>query len=295
MVEQRKQPGSQRREVGDRKPDPHAPAGVPAHHRVLAHLLDHSRSHDGIDVEERVPLVPLTDLPGLAGDSRRRVQALGKRGAARLAQHRRTLQAVHPKGSLRVGAVVPTHQIPVAPPEPEPTRGDLPDGAAVLEGHARPGAQRLPHGVQVGRSDQGGKGVGVVDAGGSQLQQRTPPAKVAEVDTGYGQVQRALLLPVEIEIGEVVAIRIDPVPELLGPLDRLRDEGDALFPQQSLVPLESLPARALGPGITGDLLSDLLEGHRPPGIEQHEEEVGEALEPVIGHCPQRTAPAYGSR
>ena len=75
----------------------------------------------------------------------------------------------------------------------------------------------------------------------------------------------------------------------------LREDRDPLVAQQALVPLEGLaPGGVLG-RIPGDLVRDGVESQRLARVEQHEHQIGDALQPVElrggVHRPEPTASA----
>ena len=123
-------------------------------------------------------------------------------------------------------------------------------------------------------------GPDVAEAGRAQLQQRIPPTRIAQVDAGDGEVQRDLLVRLEGEVGQVELVAVDPVPVLLVAGQALGEDGDALVPEEPLVPFEGLtPGRVLG-GVPRDLVRDGIERQGLLRLEQDQDEVGDALEPV---------------
>ncbi len=75
----------------------------------------------------------------------------------------------------------------------------------------------------------------------------------------------------------------------------MREDRDALVAQQALVPLEGLAAGGVLGGVAGDLVRDGVEGQRLARVEQHQHQIGDALEPVElrggVHRPEPTASA----
>ena len=100
------------------------------------------------------------------------------------------------------------------------------------------------------------------------------------MNAGHGQVQGGLLLCLETEVGKVVGVGVDPVPQLVLALDRHHQDGHALVAQQPLVPLEGLPAGPVGVGVAGHPVGDLPEAQRARGVQQYQQQVGDPLEPV---------------
>ncbi len=114
------------------------------------------------------------------------------------------------------------------------------------------------------------------------------------MDTGHRQVEGSLFVGLEPQVGEVVVVGVDRVPHLLVRLDLGRDDRDPLVAQELLVPFEGLAAGVVPLGVAGHTLGDLAEAERPAGVEQHEQQVGDAFESVgWGHRRQSTAPAVG--
>ena len=115
------------------------------------------------------------------------------------------------------------------------------------------------------------------------------------MDAGDGEVERNLLVRFEVEIGQIEGIAVDLVPVLLVARQALREDRDPLVAQQALVPLEGLaPGGVLG-RIPGDLVRDGVEGQRLARVEQHQHEIGDALQPIElrggVHRPEPTASA----
>ena len=115
------------------------------------------------------------------------------------------------------------------------------------------------------------------------------------MDAGDGEVERNLLVRFEVEVGQVERLAVDLVPVLLVTRQALREHRDALVAQQALVPLEGLAAGGVLGGIAGDLVRDGVEGQRLARVEQHQHEIGDALQPVELrgglHRPEPTASA----
>ncbi len=180
--------------------------------------------------------------------------------------------------------------------EPQPDRcDDAGRGAAdpVREGRRGAGTDRLEQLDEGGRRDERRDGPDVAEPRRAQLQQRISATRIAEVDAGDGEVERDLLVGFEIEVGQVERLALDPVPVLLGARQPFGEDGDALVTQQPLVPLEGLAAcRVLG-RVARDVVRDGVERQRLLRLEQDEDEVGDALEPIELrgglHRPEPTA------
>ena len=112
---------------------------------------------------------------------------------------------------------------------------------------------------------------------------------------GDGEMEGDLLVGLEVELGQVERFTVDLVPVLLVARQPLRQDGDALVPQQSLVPLEGLAARRMLRGVPRDLVRDGVEREGLWGVEQHEHEIRDAFQPVELrgrlHRPEPTAAA----
>ena len=135
----------------------------------------------------------------------------------------------------------------------------------------------------------------VAQTGRAQLQQRITTARIAQVDAGDGEVERDLLVGFEVEVGQVERLAVDLVPVLLVAGQALGEDRDALVAQQPLVPLEGLAAgRVLG-RVAGDLVRDGVERQGLLRVEQHQHEIGDALQPIELrgglHRPEPTAGA----
>ena len=114
----------------------------------------------------------------------------------------------------------------------------------------------------------------------TQLGQRPSADRLAQVDPGHGHVQGGLLVGLEAEVGQVVGVRVDPVSLLVLSLDRDGEDGYPLATEQRLVPLECLTTGVVAHGIAGNTVSDLAQAERPARVQQHQQQVGDALEPV---------------
>ena len=159
--------------------------------------------------------------------------------------------------------------------------------AAVVESHRSPLADGVEHQGQGRKTvdsaqvhQRGGIGMQGRLPAGPQLQQRIPADRLAQVDSGNGQVQGGLLLCLQAEVGKVVGVRIDPVPELVLPRDRDHQHGHALIAQQPLVPFESLAAGSVGVRISRHPIGDFAETERTRGIEKHQQQVGDPFEAI---------------
>ena len=86
------------------------------------------------------------------------------------------------------------------------------------------------------------------------------------MDAGDGEVQRDLLVGLERQVGQVELVAVDPVPVLLVARQALGEDGDALVPEEPLVPLEGLTAgRVLG-RVPRDVVRDGVERERAAGV-----------------------------
>ncbi len=100
------------------------------------------------------------------------------------------------------------------------------------------------------------------------------------MDAGDGEVERNLLVRLERQVGQIERIAIDPVPVLLVSRQALGEDGDAFVSEQSLVALEGLAAGGMFGRVARDLVRDGIEREGLLRLEQHQHEVGDALEPV---------------
>jgi len=118
------------------------------------------------------------------------------------------------------------------------------------------------------------------------------------VDAGDGEMQRHLLVGLERQVGQVERVAVDPVPVLLVAAagKPLRHDGNALVAQESLVTLEGLaPGRVLG-WISRHLVRDRIERERLRCLEEYQDEVGDAFEPIeLGWGLHRPEPTAASR
>ena len=164
--------------------------------------------------------------------------------------------------------------------EPQPDRHDLAGLAAVREGRRGTDAHGLEQLDEGRRGDHGGDRADVTQTGRSQFQQRIPAARVAQVDAGDGKVERDLLVRFEFEVGQVEGVAVDQVPVLLVAGQPFGAHRDALVAQEPLVALEGLAAGRVLRRVARDLVRDGVEGEGLFGLEQHQDEVRDALEPI---------------
>ena len=220
---------------------------------------------------------------------------LGHLRFAGLTTHDVAVHAVDPERSRRGPFEIPGHEIPMAEAETQTHRRDTSGFAAVPErsGRMRPnGLVQLDQ--SVGRH-QRRHGTNVPQTARAQLHQRIPATRIAEVDAGDGEMQRNLFIRFEVEIRQVERVTLNQVAVLLGPLQSLGHDRDALVAQEPLVPFERLtPGRVLC-RIARDLVGDRIERQRPRRVQEHEYEVRDAFEPVelrrCHHQPEPTADA----
>ncbi len=115
------------------------------------------------------------------------------------------------------------------------------------------------------------------------------------MDAGDGEVQRNLLVGLEIQVGQVERLTVDLIAVLLVTGKALGEHGDPLVAQEALVALEGLAPRRVLRGVAGDLVRDGVERQGLPGVEQHQDEVRDAFQPVELrgrlHRPEPTAAA----
>jgi len=114
------------------------------------------------------------------------------------------------------------------------------------------------------------------------------------VDTCHRQVERSLLVGFEPEVREVVVLGVHPVPGLVLPVDRRRLHRDPLVAQEPLVPFEGLAAGVVPIRVPRHPFGDLAQAERAAGVEEDEEQVGDAFESVgLGHSRQSTTDRDG--
>ena len=100
------------------------------------------------------------------------------------------------------------------------------------------------------------------------------------MDAGDGEVERDLLVGLEIEVGKVERVAIDQVPVLFVSGQPFGQDRYALVAQEPLVPLEGLAPRGVLRRVPRDLVRDRVERQRLAGVEQHQDEVRDAFQPV---------------
>ncbi len=197
------------------------------------------------------------------------------------------VDAVDPEGPGLTSVPVEPHQVPVALPEPEPGHVDLPGPAPVAERNHRALADGVEQRGQRGQAPEGGevheRDRGVPErrlASRSQFQEGLPADRLTQVNAGHGQVQGGLLLCLESEVGKVVGGGVDAVPQLVLPSDGHHQHGHALVAEEPLVPFEGLAAGHVVVGVAGHPVGDVAQAQRARGVEQHQQQVGDPLEPI---------------
>ncbi len=296
VIEQTDHPRADGGERGHAEHEVDRPVVGAGDHLVLADLVDDPARLERVDADTHFHGVVAFGLPGLVGQSRLHVHlhAVGDGAAARLAARHVAVDPVDAERAHALALDVPGHEVPV--PEAEPQAHGRDDaGRTAVVGEGGPGtcADRLEQLDQRGRRDERRDRPDVAEPCRAQLQQRVPATRIAEVDAGDGEVERDLLVGFEIEVGQVERLAFDPVPVLLGARQPLGEDGDALVTQEPLVPLEGLAARRVLGGVPRDIVRDGVEGQRLLRLEQDEDEVGDALEPIELrgglHRPEPTA------
>ncbi len=153
---------------------------------------------------------------------------------------------VHPVHPERPGGLlveVEADQVPPAAAEPQQGGRHMTRVAAVVEGHRRPPAHCVVEHRQGGQRGEVGERLHPRRGRQAQAPQRIAATRIAEVDPGYGKVQRRLLVGCEIEIGQVEVVGSDEIPDLLASVDGQRADLDAAVAQGPLVALERLAPR----------------------------------------------------
>ena len=116
------------------------------------------------------------------------------------------------------------------------------------------------------------------------------------MDAGDRQVEGRLLVGLQAEVGQVVGIGVDAVPELILAPDRLDQHRHALVAQQPLVPLERLAPGVVGVGVARHAVGDLAQAERAARVEQHQQQVGHPFESVEAlHRGQSRSPGVRLR
>ncbi len=253
------------------------------HHLVLPHLVGHPAGHHGVDPDAHVDPVVVVGVPGFVGQGGFHVDldviGQGRRRGRRATGHL-AVDAVDPECALGLPVQVVGHQVPVPEPEPQTDRRDLAGLAPVGEGRRGPDADGLEQLDEGRRGDHGGDRADVTQTSRPQFQEGIAPTRVAQVDAGDGKVERDLLVRFEVEVGQVERIAIDQVPVLLVAGKAFGPHRDALVAQEPLVALEGLAAGRVLHRVTRDLVRDGVEREGLLGLEQHQDEVGDALEPI---------------
>ena len=97
---------------------------------------------------------------------------------------------------------------------------------------------------------------------------------------GNGQMEGNLLVGLERQVRQVERVTVDQVAVLFEAVQPLGLHRDALVAQESLVPLEGLPAGRMLLGVAGHLQGDGVQRQGLFGVEQDQHEVRHAFESV---------------
>ncbi len=100
------------------------------------------------------------------------------------------------------------------------------------------------------------------------------------MDAGDGEVERDLLVGLEVQVWQVERVAVDAVSVLFVAVQPLGQDGNALVAQQTLVPFEGLAAGSVLGGVAGNLVRDRVERHGLARLEEHQHQVRDALQPV---------------
>ena len=280
VVQEAEHPGPDGGERRDIECELERPVVEPLHDLVLAHLVGRPACLERVDPDAHLnPVLPL-GLPWLVRQGRLDVHVLWHFGATRVSPCNLALDPVHPERAHCGAVEVPRHQVPVPEAEPEPNRRNPARLAAVRESRRGARPHRLEQLDERRRRHHRRDGADVPQARRAQLQQRIPTARIAQVDAGDGEVERNLLVGLEIKVGQVERLAVDAVPVLLASRQPFRQDRDALVAQQPLVPLEGLAPRRVLRRVARDLVRDGVEGKRLAGVEEDEDEVRDAFQPV---------------
>jgi hypothetical protein len=180
--------------------------------------------------------------------------------------------------------VIEPDQVPVPVAEAEAGRVDMTPNSSIVELDAGTVSDGVEQGGEtVDRPEIDQRGAGGPERGFAhcaQLHERIVTDRLTEMNSGDGQVQCGLFLRLQTEVGEIVGVGVDPVPELILPADRHHLHRDPLVPQQSLVTFERLTPGAVGVGIAGHAVGYLPQAQGTRGVQQHQQQVGHPLESI---------------
>ena len=186
---------------------------------------------EGVHPDPHLHAVGTLDVPRLVGQGRLHVDILGHLGPVGLAPSHLALDAVHPERALGRAIEVPRHEVPVPEAEPQADRRRAPGLAPVGELGCGTGPHRLEELDQRRRRHQRGDRAHVAQTRRAQLQQRISATRIPEVDAGDGEVERDLLVRLEVQVGQVEGVALDAVAVLLLPWQALGEDRDALVAQ----------------------------------------------------------------
>ena len=161
-------------------------------------------------------------------------------------------------------SAVESDRIPIAVAEPKARHVHVTFLTAVVEPDRRPLADRIEEerkrseAVDRTKVDQRCR-LGSHDrfAARAQFQQGITADRLAEVDSGDRQVQGGLLLGFQSEVGQVVRVGFDAVPELILTVDGDHQDWNSLVTKESFVPFECLTPGSLGVGVARHPIGDL--------------------------------------
>lgn len=104
------------------------------------------------------------------------------------------------------------------------------------------------------------------------------------MDPSHSEVERRLLVGLERQVGKIEHVRVDPIPELLIPLNLFGEDGNAFISEKALVALKGLTPGIVVVGITRDTLAYGFQRKWLTCVEQDQDQIGESLEPIKAIC-----------
>src|SRR5262249_51763247 len=267
---------------------------APALHEGPPPALSDARGRlGGVDEDARRHGLLFAVPPRLVPEQRPRFEASGWIEAARRPGVDLAFDAVEAERPLFPAIPVVADDVPVTTPEEDPPRIHVPALTAIGERDGGSGSVRVEQRRQRRYRRERRQGVRGFALAPAELQQRLGRrGTTLEAYGRDGNMQRRLLVRGQVERRQVVLVGRGPIA-LLGTerVPPLEPHGDADPPQRVLVALELPAVRHLVVRIAGNELDDLLEGERPPRVEQRRDQVGEALEPVRHRCARAAARA----
>ena len=283
MVEVAEDEAAQAAGVHDRELDDDRPVGLAFDRGLGPDLGCELGLVTGVDADPHRHRAARAVLPGLVGEVGVGAEVVGDRERTGRPRRELTLDAIGAEHPHVVRTEIPPDEVPAT---------ELGREAPGLDPARAVPVRELHDGAVPGRVEQRGQRIDVGQLGdrhparaleAPQLHERTCTlaAPAAEPDRGDGHVQGFELGLAQVEVGQVVLLRVHPVAGLVavGVLAHRHFHR----PQARLVPFEGLPGRLGRRGVAERRVADdLVAGQPGPRLEQGGQQVQQSFAAVRG-------------